>query len=740
MLAIKMYEKRSKFSTSTPLISGKIRIRDYSAIELIGTYKIDGTIVDQITDCQRVLNRLNAIWKHPAKHGLKDKLAYIFKTKSEFPPLFCQRIPTMDKISVVTGYLWAEWLKQAALLGNSELVKWFCHENHQSTRLTPDQITLNNAAESGCLELVRWLCEEKQLAPDQETLERAAISGNLKVVLWLYRKKQLTPTQETLEKAMKSGNVKLIKWLYYNTFAKKKLYISEAMYYNAVKTGNVLLVNWLHRFNTYAKNHDAMNALNCAIESGNIKLLEWLFLQNNKHCSYKRESFKVIGRLQHYQNTWSKAAKFGNLALIYWLCETAHFQPTQTTLKYAVKSGNVELITYLLKKLSPTTVEPAHINMVKQLYQRDQDNTKKQNTLDQAIRAGNVEFTLWFYKIFPQTCLSQSALWDAARKGSLDLVKWLCHTTHKVNQLIPDQETFVQAAFSGNVKLMQWLLDNAHEEPSQETLRRINHSIINTGNNNLYHFIQDYTKELAKTRQHFHHDPIHPIKVKSLHPLSSVNLNFWANGYLNFVEKLTIKQKLTANQQIRSLALKQIIDAVKFTLYEYNIIWRPSITEKTTRPSYHQLSAILDLIQNSHLDGTIKHITQFFKGDIGYWHAGTRCSVPYSVEGTYLYIARLGYEEDKGPSIKTLLMKNLLTIPLFHRKIKDDTLTLITRTEIESNFLYTLDLTQDNFGKCNINKLICFFKNEFKRLITLTQHAEHSIQQHSSKNTCQTIG
>ena len=59
-------------------------------------------------------------------------------------------------------------------------------------------------------------------------------------------------------------------------------------------------------------------------------------------------------------------------------------------------------------------------------------------------------------------------------------------------------------------------------------------------------------------------------------------------------------------------------------------------------------------------------------------------------------------------------MKHLLIIPLFNNHLSDNKLTLITKTELKKGVKYKLDLTKDRFDDYDINKLICFFKNQCK--------------------------
>ena len=215
--------------------------------------------------------------------------------------------------------------------------------------------------------------------------------------------------------------------------------------------------------------------------------------------------------------------------------------------------------------------------------------------------------------------------------------------------------------------------------------------------------------------------PSHPIKVSKLSPWSSYGRMFYLKGYLATVKALTPNQYLSASIRTRELACKQIINAIANTLAEYNAIWKHPDKKETIRTSFCQLSHCLETIkkESKSLEAIINDILLFFQKGSGHWHAGKK----NSKTGVYSLSNR--------PSIKTLLMKKLLTISLFDRKINsDDTLTLITQTESEENaFQYTLDLTQDKFGGCYIPGLICFFENECKRVAGLKKPAIREKEQ-----------
>ncbi len=216
-------------------------------------------------------------------------------------------------------------------------------------------------------------------------------------------------------------------------------------------------------------------------------------------------------------------------------------------------------------------------------------------------------------------------------------------------------------------------------------------------------------------------DLSHPTKASMIGGLSILHNHFIWQGYLATVKELDITQCKQASIDEKHSACEQIIKAVKDALLTYLTIWgqaSPHTTREinntlvtkleTKRTSYVELNGIQLIDFN--LEKTVKNIIGFLKNGSGQWNPGKRLKNTSD------------YQKNNGPSIKVLLMKNLLTIPLFNRKVQNNRITLVTRTEIEHGLEYDLDLTKRNFGGCYISGLICFFENECKRFAGLGQN------------------
>ena len=216
-----------------------------------------------------------------------------------------------------------------------------------------------------------------------------------------------------------------------------------------------------------------------------------------------------------------------------------------------------------------------------------------------------------------------------------------------------------------------------------------------------------------------------PVRAHSICSRSLLGRALYFRGHLATVEVLKDEEYQSVSADIKKLVCWQIKVAMAKTLNEYNAIWKCPNEEKTNRASFCRLSQLLEAIRqgNKSLEDIVDDIIQFFQKDAGRWYAGRKA------------MQSEAYVPNNGPSIKFLLMKNVLTMRFFDREVTDDsTLTLITQTELkDSGLQYTLDLTQDNFGGCHIPGLIRFFENEFRRVAGLRKP---EVEEQQKKYLC----
>ncbi len=498
--------------------------------------------------------------------------------------------------------------------------------------------------------------------------------------------------QDWLTHAAMLGNIALVKWLYDSTQTNKQITLNRNTFLAANYSGNLELVQWLYeKINKKELLALSQFDLNRAAQSGCLKLVQWL-------CDKAPEEIRLIPN----EETLSEAARSGNLPLVQWLCIEKQLIPNQDTLCRAVNSGNVMLMQWLCneKHLFPEqymlnwAARSGHFNAVLWLCNKTRRKNQlipNQATLLKAIESGNLPLVQWLYKQ-KQFSPEQTILKQAVLSGNLSLMQWLCSEKYTNGQLRPDQYILGLAAELGYTRIYSFLCEH-HEK----TVKSAKEPTRNVGQSIALH-----PTSILNTNPR--NDPKSPTHVNSISYQTPIGTSWLFKGYLCNVEKIPIVQCTAVSNDVKLKARQQIRTAVAKTLNDYNTIWQYAGNTKKIRSSYRALASIQLNINN--LEEMVKSIIRFFKSKKGHWYAGEK------------NLASKKYRKNRGPSIKTLLMINLLTIPLFHRNVTNNILTLITR-ELDHGLQYELDLTKHKLGGCNIEGLICFFENECKRFAGL---------------------
>ncbi len=182
------------------------------------------------------------------------------------------------------------------------------------------------------------------------------------------------------------------------------------------------------------------------------------------------------------------------------------------------------------------------------------------------------------------------------------------------------------------------------------------------------------------------HMPTSPTLFSALSYTSSLGFKLRSN-HLALVKPLNPEQYDAVSNATKQRACREIIDSIKIALSRYRRVMI------SLEASYRALEKILTSVTQLSvaeldLEQLVQKLKDFFLNEpSGKWHA---CNGAI-------------------PSIKPMLMKYLLTMPLFERSMDNNTLTLIT-AELVHGLKYELYLTKDFFDKCNIKGLFCFLK------------------------------
>lgn len=109
-----------------------------------------------------------------------------------------------------TSYDLKKILDRAAHIGALSIVEYFIEDK----QIAPTVETLNNAARSGSVRLLKYLIQKfNSIKPDDETLRQAILSGSLSVTKFLIEECKILPTDSLLTTAAEQGLLPNLKYL-----------------------------------------------------------------------------------------------------------------------------------------------------------------------------------------------------------------------------------------------------------------------------------------------------------------------------------------------------------------------------------------------------------------------------------------------------------------------------------------------------------------------------------------------
>jgi hypothetical protein len=328
-----------------------------------------------------------------------------------------------------------ELVKAALMINNISLLHLIIDQRLAAFSLPlPLQELINLAKNLGCFELVKAELEPKFKGRLDELILNVIFHPNKSIqsIDGL-----LSDPKKQLEIAVKLGDFNSVKKLTAPPF---NLLLDATHVNMAAASGNVDLVKKLTAppFNLLP---DATH-LNTAAASGSVDLVQYLL--------------EPAFNLKVSQLTLQGAVRSGNLILVQWLIESFNLKPDKETNDLL----NQQLIQVALQ---------GDLEAVKKLTAPPFSLKPKSPLLTDAVTSRNL--ALVQYLLTPAFRLSptKNALQRAAALGDLTLVQTMVPWLSKID-LYPDQQTLYQAAKSGNLKLVQWLIKSSKIAPNKSTV------------------------------------------------------------------------------------------------------------------------------------------------------------------------------------------------------------------------------------------------------------------------------
>ncbi|RLN82098.1 hypothetical protein BBJ28_00025932 [Nothophytophthora sp. Chile5] len=172
-------------------------------------------------------------------------------------------------------------VEEAAKHGELRVLEWLWERSRQhGLRVFWGARELFFAGQHGHLEVAQWLHEHTAPPPTHMffvTLEEAARSGDMRMVRWLCEVRgEWSPYAAVL--AASRGHLEVLKWLRTNLFSSNSSSISMD---DAAAGGHLEVLRWLQNHSGYA----TLGAMNKAAANGHIEVVQWLHEHRREGCT-----------------------------------------------------------------------------------------------------------------------------------------------------------------------------------------------------------------------------------------------------------------------------------------------------------------------------------------------------------------------------------------------------------------------------------------------------------------------
>lgn len=334
--------------------------------------KIFETLGKAINNSPKVINLLLNLINHYKCNYNKDFVIAIIRTQNE------KLIEKVKELDMLKYFDTDDIIKT----GNKELI-----QNINKQKINPDDL-LEGVAESGNYDFTKDLIEIGKIKPSKKVLLNAIISGNLKLVSFLIKNCKIAVTNLGLITAAKRGYLTILKYLLAHT---NEFKLDKLLIYQAIESGNYTMVKYLeniYQFNNWtsieitnsayessnlgiikyikSKNPQMPINLNKAIQSGNIKLIHYIFNQTRSPHEIRTIWYPGIDNLEiaeFIENNSADDLNLGNLVdlfasttkgsydVVKFILDKYKLRITKSLITEAVKSGNKCLVEYLQQKI-----------------------------------------------------------------------------------------------------------------------------------------------------------------------------------------------------------------------------------------------------------------------------------------------------------------------------------------------------------------------------------------------------
>ena len=401
---------------------------------------------------------------------------------------------------------------------------------------------VNEAAEYGALNIVRWFYKNMNIYGTEEIIENAICSKNIKLIDFLLINSWEGCTPYTLITAVDSNNLSIVEVIiskFSNLFFKD---IWEKAMIQAISNKNILILSYLFRIYIDKFKIDKLDDKFsiAAISTDDTNIINWVLERNNKsdknelNIAAKNNNLFILNWLYEnriYENTLIPIDNENNLFI------QINFQPK--TLYYGVASNNIQIVKLIIKK---------EFNKFNKKIIKD--------SLILSCRKGNIEIFKFLIKQFNicEKIITKYCLPNAVSCNNFNILNYIYDNFH-FGKYVTSFESFKICSDRSNVKMFDWLYSKGYS--GYDNIKIINQCIKNWDlnflsffynniyisfykNNNLY-----FTPEIiSKSCLSGNRDIFNWFIDKNMYPCEKCFANSCISQNLNLIKIIILKIKV----------------------------------------------------------------------------------------------------------------------------------------------------------------------------------------------------
>ena len=215
------------------------------------------------------------------------------------------------------------------------LLKWV----HSCERPLSHQLRYR-ACSLGDLDLIKWISSSSSLYCyqwEEDAITLAAQSGHLEVIKWLREKNGCKWNSDAVIEAAQNGYLEIVKWLLTNGCP-----WSPSVFHQACTAGQLAVAKWLSD-NKYKAHWDCNPIANTAL-CGHLEVVKWL----REECECEWTSICVLWAVEGTgESTSTVAGKTRHLEVTQWLVNNGCPWDKNKVIERATKKGNYEIAQWL---------------------------------------------------------------------------------------------------------------------------------------------------------------------------------------------------------------------------------------------------------------------------------------------------------------------------------------------------------------------------------------------------------